>query len=130
MSKPSGIFPTDNEATVLSKVRLAAAPYCTLHRNNIGKLQDKNGRWIAYGVCNPGGSDLIGWQSITITPEMVGMKIAKFVALECKTETGRPTTDQIRFLENVSNAGGLASIVRSETEALALLRASIAQKMP
>jgi hypothetical protein len=73
------------------------------------------------GLCK-GGSDLIGWQSVTITPEMVGKLIARFIAFEGKTDKGRPSSDQINFIDAVNNSGGLGAIVRSETEALDLLQ--------
>lgn len=69
-----------------------------------------------------GGSDLIGWKSIVIGPEHIGMTIAQFVALECKTKTGRTTDEQDNFLRVVKAAGGVAEVIRSEDEALKCLR--------
>lgn len=80
----------------------------------------RNPRPLHAGLCK-GSSDLIGWQSLTITPEMVGQRIAVFVAIEAKTKTGRASPDQIQFIENVSKAGGKAGIVRSDMEAQAVL---------
>jgi hypothetical protein len=34
-------------------------------------------------------ADLIGWRSITITPDMVGTTVAIFASIEVKTPTGR-----------------------------------------
>jgi hypothetical protein len=66
---------------------------------------------IVYGLCN-GSSDLIGWTSIEITPDMLGKKLAVFSAIEVKTETGKLSPEQKIFLENVKNAGGIAKICR------------------
>ena len=60
-----------------------------------------------------GSSDLIGWKTLTVTPEMVGEKIAVFCSAELKTEKGRPTEDQKNWLSAVNFSGGLAGIVRS-----------------
>ena len=48
-------------------------------------------RQIKYGLCN-GSSDLIGWTPITITPDMIGKKIAVFTAIEVKKKTNADHT--------------------------------------
>jgi len=88
-----------------------------LFRNNVGVLQDRNGQHIRYGVCNPGGSDLIGWTRVTVTPEMVGSTVAVFTAVETKTEKGRVTPEQERFIAAVVDAGGKAGVARSVEDA-------------
>lgn len=103
----------------------------TIFRNNqgrgvLGQIQKlpngdfivKNARVVDFGVCNPGGSDLIGWRTITITPDMVGKQAALFLALEVKTDTGKATKDQVNFIEAVRRAGGLAGVVRTADEAI------------
>jgi hypothetical protein len=94
-----------------------------LFRNTVGRVFDERSqRWIQYGLC-VGSSDLIGWKSVTITPEMVGQKVAVFVALECKSATGNATDEQCMFVDAVQRAGGIAAVVRSDAQAeLALLR--------
>lgn len=117
-----------NEATIQAKIRLTIAKHATVFRNNVGATKTDDGRYIQYGVCNPGGSDLIGWKSLVITPEMVGQKFAQFVAIECKSAKGKVSEDQKRFLNAVKNAGGIAGVSRSEVEALALVGVSIEHK--
>lgn len=73
------------------------------------------------GLC-VGSSDLIGWHPMIVTPEMVGEPLARFVAIEAKTKRGRPTPEQIRFVEAVKAAGGSAGIARSTDEAVRILR--------
>ena len=88
-----------------------------LFRNNVGF--DKTNR-VHYGLC-VGSSDLIGFHTRTITPNDVGKQIAVFVAMEVKTTSGRVSPDQKRFIEFVKNAGGIAGVVRSVSDAINLL---------
>lgn len=63
-----------------------------LLRNNSGAYFDDNGRMVRYGLGNDSAklnkvfksSDLIGFQTITVTPEMVGRSLAVFMAVEVK----------------------------------------------
>lgn len=51
-----------------------------------------NGQPIRFGLGNDAkalnavlkSGDLVGYESITITPDMVGQKIARFLSVECK----------------------------------------------
>lgn len=111
-----------NETSILKRILLRCSRGLSrLYRNNVGQLIDKAGNHVRYGLCNPGGSDLIGWRSITITPEHVGMTIAQFTALEVKNLTGKATPDQLRFGAIVAKAGGLFAVVRSADEAEKIL---------
>ena len=92
-----------------------------LWRNNCGSLQDKQGRWVKFGVANPGGADLIGFKTVTVTEDMVGKKIAIFVALEVKQKNGRIRPEQQVFIDLVKLKGGIAAIVRSVEQAIKVL---------
>lgn len=81
-----------------------------------GDVVIRQGRIIHFGLCK-GSSDLIGFKSVTVTPEMVGQNIAVFTAAEIKTKTGRATPEQIAFVETVNRFGGIGIIARSEDEA-------------
>lgn len=59
-----------------------------------------------------GWPDLVGWESVEITPDMVGQRFARFVALEVKTKGVRVTDAQGNFIEQVRSAGGAAEVVR------------------
>lgn len=83
----------------------------TLFRNNVGLAKMADGRRIRYGLC-PGSSDLIGFKTITITPEMVGQKIAVFTAIEVKSRRGKTSEKQQNFIDVVRRAGGIAKIIR------------------
>jgi len=69
-----------------------------------------NARMFLSGLCK-GGSDIIG-----IDPT------GRFIAVEVKTPEGRPTKEQLNFINAVKAAGGIAGIARSPREALELLR--------
>ena len=77
----------------------------------------RNARPLRAGLCT-GSSDLIGWQSVVITEDMVGKKVAIFTAIEVKHGKTGTTEEQLRFIESVNNSGGDGKIVRSLDEVL------------
>jgi hypothetical protein len=74
-----------------------------------GSILIRDPRPFHGGLCK-GSSDLIGWRSITVTPEMVGTKIAVFSAVEVKDGKGRPTKEQVHFINTLITAGGLGCV--------------------
>lgn len=114
-----------SETKLVREIQLALGKEFSVRawRNNVGVLQDKNGQHVTYGLC-PGSSDLIGFKSVKITPEMVGQRVAIFVALEVKSEKGRATPEQWNFIDTVATYGGLAGVVRSLDEARQVLNIS------
>lgn len=74
-------------------------------------------RTVRAGLCT-GSSDLIGWRPIDITPDMVGRRIARFVACEVKSGGGRIEPEQQRFADAVREAGGIVIIAFDERQAL------------
>ena len=110
-----------SEQTIQQHIRLACSiGTCRLFRNNTGTLRDINGRPVSFGLCK-GSADLIGWRSVTITPEMVGQQIAVFTSIEVKAATGRIRPEQQQWLQAVAAAGGIAGVARSVGEAMDLL---------
>lgn len=85
-----------------------------------GDVLIRNARPLRAGL-REGSSDLIGWRTVTITPDMVGQRVAVFAAVEVKSETGRPTREQVQFLDVVRDAGGFAGIARSVADAREIL---------
>jgi hypothetical protein len=86
-----------SETAIQQRIRLALGklPWVRFFRNNVGRLPDpRTGRWVEFGVGGKGAGDLIGWRTITVTPEMVGQPIAQFVSLEVKTANGRVRPEQ------------------------------------
>ena len=59
-----------------------------------------------------GTPDLIGWTTCEITPDMVGLRVPIFTAVEIKTGLVRVTPEQARFIELVKKCGGFGEIVR------------------
>lgn len=87
------------------------------------RLVLKNPRPFKAGV--PGMSDTAGFVTQVVTPEMVGQKIARFVAVEDKQGTGRPSDEQKAYIRMVRAAGGYAGISRSEDDTAAIIRGEI-----
>ena len=90
-----------------------------LFRMQSGNYELADGRHIVVGV--PGMSDLIGCQSVLVTPEMVGKRIALFVAIEVKSLTGRVHPNQLDFVHIVKMLGGRAGIARCVEDARAII---------
>ncbi len=119
-----------SESRVMSEVRLRAAELgYHLFRNNVGQLLDKEGRPVRFGLANDSkalnkalkSGDLIGWETITITPDMVGQRVARFLSVEVKAEDWRPDKSeryaaQSRWVELVNNAGGRARILTAASQ--------------
>ena len=72
---------------------------------------------VKYGL-HVGSADLIGWEMVIITQEMVGGAVAVFVSVECKSTTGTVEPEQKTWANNVRAAGGKAIVARSVDEAL------------
>lgn len=66
-------------------------------------------RFIRFGLF-PGSGDRIGWRVVTITPDMVGQKIAQFLSVEIKTVVDRMSEEQKRWADAVRRDGGRAEI--------------------
>lgn len=111
------------EQVIQQQIRLdiGISPEVRLFRNNCGTATDpRTGNFIRYGL-SPGSSDLIGIRKVTITPDMVGQTIGVFTSLEVKTDTGRPSTDQKKWLSMVTAFGGIAGVARSPQDARRIL---------
>lgn len=78
-------------------------------RNNVGVLKDQTGRPVKFGLC-PGSSDLIG-----LTPDGV------FMAIECKTASGRVSDKQRKFIDAVNKMGGRAGVARCAKDAVDIM---------
>lgn len=80
--------------------------------------EDKHGKRRGYraGLTKEGSSDLIGILKLKITPAMVGKTVGVFCAFEVKTKTGKPTPEQKKFIEDITEYGGIAGVVRKSVE--------------
>lgn len=102
------------EANILNDCLIALAEAGHLvWRQNTGVLKDANGRPIKFGLCK-GSSDIIGLTSGGV-----------FLAVECKTATGRIRPEQKLFIAAVRKSGGRAGIARSAEDAVRIARGEI-----
>ena len=110
-----------SEQTIQQQIRLTCSRGpVRLHRNNTGTLRDANGRPVQFGLAK-GSADLIGWTTRTITPDMVGQRVAIFTSIEVKSPTGRVSPEQRQWMEAVQTAGGIAGVARSVEDALRIV---------
>jgi len=122
-TSPGKVSMANAETTLQQQIRIALGtnPDARIFRNQVGSLPDpRTGRLVTFGLAR-GSADLIGWRTVTITPAMVGTRLAVFTSIEVKTPTGRVRPEQQAWLEAVTHAGGLAGIARSVTDVQALL---------
>ena len=110
-----------SEQSIQQHIRIACSTGATrLFRNNTGTLKDQHGRPVQFGLCK-GSADLIGYRTVTITPDMVGQQVAVFLSIEVKTPTGRIRPEQQQWLEKIQAAGGIAGVARSVEDALRIV---------
>lgn len=116
------------ETNVTNAIHLALSPHgFRLFKNQRYKGPIVQRGTITQGYANcgiggDGGSDSIGYRIVTVTPEMVGTKVAVFTAIESKTMDGKKGDDQKIFINGVLRDGGIAGFARSEEEALKLAK--------
>lgn len=82
-----------SETAVQQRVRFnAASAGWLVWRNNVGVLEDKDGRHVRFGLCNDSkklnerikSHDLVGLRPLLVTQAHVGTTIGQFVSRECK----------------------------------------------
>ncbi len=73
----------------------------------------------------PGLSDLGGWAGMEITKEMIGRIVAVYTGIEVKSRAGRPTPEQIAFIDTVRRAGGRAGVARSVEDARIIISGGV-----
>lgn len=96
-----------NEHSIQNAIRLELSKlgYCVF-RANVGRFQTKDGRWFDTGLPR-GFSDLFA------------VKDGRVYFLEVKTETGKPSEEQLKFLAVMRDKYGcVAEIVRSVDDAV------------
>jgi len=111
------------EQNIQNEIRLALGQSnVRLFRNNVGMAWSgevvtlkngdkliKNPRPVHFGLCE-GSSDLIGFTTVTVTPEMVGQKVAIFTAVEVKQPGRYPSPTQRNFIAQVRQNGGRSGV--------------------
>lgn len=114
-----------NEETKLMRLIMIALTNnkCICWRNEtsgayVGKVIHKdqrvvtlaNAQLMTFGLC-VGSADIIGIHKPT----------GRFLAIEVKTKTGKPTKEQLNFIEQVRASNGIAGIARTTQDAIDLL---------
>ena len=98
------------EHKIQNEIRLALADTCVIFRMNVFTGRTVDGRYIASGVPK-GFSDLFGFRKCD----------GKAVFIEVKTPKGKPSKEQVKFLETMRKYGVIAGICRSAEEAINLI---------
>lgn len=102
LSKPKEIAMT-SEAVVLKRVMLEASRLgLRVWRNHTGGIKDAEGAYHRFGLC-VGSSDIIG-----IAPG------GRFIAIEVKRPGGKPTEQQVIFIDFINKMGGFGIILDDE----------------
>jgi len=116
------------EKALLNKILLEAAKLAgmvKLFRNNTGQayagtvvqrtkfqITLNPFRVVKFGLIT-GGTDLIGWTSVEITPAMVGKKIAIFTGIEAKVGNLETSPAQETFLRVANEDGAIVGVART-----------------
>lgn len=123
------------EGNLIKRIQLRLSGLLTVRtfRNNTGKGWQGAMEWQGQNkliLHNPrpldaglvkGSSDLIGWKTVEITPDMVGRQVAVFVAIEVKEGRTGTSPEQANFLDRVRQAGGLCGIARTPDDAVTII---------
>ncbi len=108
------------ETQITKHIIESLSPWCWLHRNHVGRVQDSHKRWHSFGL-GKGSPDLVGYTKITITPDMVGKQVAVFTGIEVKTSKGVVADHQVDFIDNLVYGGAIAGVARSCKDAYDLV---------
>ena len=88
-------------------VAVTALPGAMLWRQNTGVAHTDSGRTVRFS--RPG------------TPDILGVLRGRAIGIECKSETGRLSSDQRHWCDAWQAAGGLYVVARSVSDALEAL---------
>ena len=120
------------ETPIMRKImlELGKIPAIRIFRNHVGvgyhgqvvervgsTIVLKNARTVTFGLAKR-SPDLIGWRELTITPDMVGKKLAQFIGCEVKDEHGKLSIEQSDFIALINSFGGCAFSAKSPAEAV------------
>ncbi len=83
-----------------------------LYRNRRGMVELRSGAKMPIGLGPNGYGDNVGYLTVTITPEMVGRRVAVFTMIESKVRGGADD-HQLKHIEEVRDAGGIAGCATS-----------------
>ena len=102
------------ETNVWKQIQIDLSPLgFRLFRNQRYKGKTDKGIWIDCGVGGDGGSDLVGYRIVHITPDMVGRVFAQYVEIEAKTKNGEGTEKQKERVKRLLLDGAFAFIAKN-----------------
>lgn len=99
------------EHKIQNEIRIALADSCILFRMNVGTGYTVDGRYFNTGVPK-GFSDLFGFRKSD----------GRAVFIEVKTAKGKPSAEQVKFLETMRKSGAIAGVCRSAEDAVKLIQ--------
>lgn len=109
-SQKEGVNCLTEEHAIQNKIRVALSDHCVIFRVNVGTGTTPDGRYFNTGV--PAGfSDLFGFRKSD----------GKAIFIEVKTKTGRATSRQNQFIQQMQLNGAIAGVCRSPEDALNLI---------
>lgn len=93
-----------------------------LHRNRRGMVDLPSGGKMPFGLGPNGYGDNVGYLTITVTPAMLGKRIAIYTMIECKRadkalRKAEPDDPQVKCIQEVCDAGGIAGFARHAEDA-------------
>lgn len=100
-----------DEHKIQNEIRLALSDSCIIFRMNVGTGYTADGRYFNTGVPK-GFPDLFGFRKSD----------GRAVFIEVKTAKGKPSAEQVKFLETMRKNGAISDICRSAEDALKLIQ--------
>lgn len=99
------------EHKIQNEIRIALADSCIIFRMNVGKGYTFDGRYFNTGVPK-GFSDLFGFRKSD----------GRAVFIEVKAPKGKPSAEQLKFIETMRKNGAIAGVCRSTGDAVKLIQ--------
>ena len=100
---------------IRNKNQLFAFINSVKNRDKINFVVIENPRFCEFGLYS-GAGDLIGWEEIIVTKEMIGKKLAIFTSEEIKSFTDRMSVAQKTWHDVVTMAGGNSDIIKEQKD--------------
>lgn len=108
---------TESTAQAEILAALNRLPGVRVARNNVGRLQDRNGTWVAYGL-GVGSPDIVGIYSAGRVSGPRAVHVAAAFGVEVKSATGRVREEQALWHEAMRRRGLPTFVARSAEEAV------------
>jgi hypothetical protein len=86
-----------------------------------GKVRAYSDPSVVFKIGTPGMADSCMGVEVTITPEMVGKRVAILCQPEFKTAKGKQSAEQKKWEKAVRSIGGVYAVIRSPADLVALI---------